>query len=570
MVILINGGAGFIGRCVVNNLFSKKKKIVIIDNLENGREENLFEFNNNPNLKETIIGDVKDEELIEELFSKYKFSICIHLAAQINVQESLDNPKKAFENNLRSTYNILEAARKINTKVVLIGTCMVYDLANSNIAISEQYPVKPSSPYAGSKLAAEELALSYHNGFNLPVVVLRPFNTYGPFQKTNMEGGVISIFVNKKINNEQILIYGDGTQTRDFLYVEDCAEFIVKAAESDNCIGEIVNAGTGKDISINDLAFLIVGDENRIKHVKHHHPQAEIMKLVCDNSKAKQLLNWEPKTDLNEGISIMEKWINQTNLQNQNSLKDEDSINSQKLNEWANEINLDYHLRQYKETYRSTIHFCDFLEQFNIMNKGTVGDIGAGLGSNIRYMSERYPDIEFLGIELDPQLVKLGNGYLKEYGAKNCKLMQGDLYNLNPNLTGMFDGVICTQVLLALPEYKTPLEKIISLKPRWIGLNSIFYDGPINATIIIEYYSKQYKNDLKFYHNVYSIDLVRKLFMKQGFTTFEYTPFNIDIDLKKPNTKEMSTYTVKTVEGKRLQISGPLLMNWYFIFASKN
>jgi len=309
MVILISGGAGFIGRWVVKELLKKDYEVVIIDNLSNGRIENLKEFENNPKLLAIIFEDIKNEKKLHDLFLKYKFSTCIHLAAQINVQESLEDPRKSFESNLIGTYNILESARKYNTKIVLIGTCMVYDLTDSNSAISEDHKVKPKSPYAGFKLAAEELALSYYYSYNLPIVILRPFNTYGPFQKTNMEGGVISIFVKRKIDNEKLIIYGDGTQKRDFLYIGDCAEFIVKTMECENCIGEIINAGTGKDISIKDLAILIVGDVRRIEHVKHHHPQSEIMKLLCDNSKAKKLLNWEPKISLKEGIERLEKWI---------------------------------------------------------------------------------------------------------------------------------------------------------------------------------------------------------------------------------------------------------------------
>lgn len=309
MVILVTGGAGFIGRWVVNRLIQNSKELVVIDNLSNGIEENLKEFRNHSKLKEFIIQDVRNKNFIEDLFSRHKFNICFHLAAQINVQESLDYPERSVENNVIGTYNILEAARKFNTKVILVGTCMVYDLVNANIAISEEHNTKPTSPYAGSKLAAEELAISYYYGYNLPVVILRVFNTYGPFQKANMEGGVVSIFVKRKIKNEKLLIFGDGTQTRDFLYVEDCADFIVKAAECEKCLGEIINAGTGRDISIIGLAKLIVGDEDRIKYIKHHHPQSEIMKLICNNSKAKKLLNWEPKTSLEEGILILEDWI---------------------------------------------------------------------------------------------------------------------------------------------------------------------------------------------------------------------------------------------------------------------
>lgn len=315
MVLLVTGGAGFIGRWVIKKLLLKKRNIVIIDNLSNGRKENLMEFENNPNLKEFVIGDIRNQEICENLYNKYKFSSCIHLAAQINVQESLDYPMRSFENNIIGTYNILEASRKFNTKVVLVGTCIVYDLVNSNAMISESHKIKPSSPYAGSKVAAEEFALSYYYSFNLPIVILRPFNTFGPFQKTNMEGGVVSIFIKKKLQNKKLQIYGDGTQTRDLLYVEDCAEFIVKALECKKCIGEIINAGTGTDISINDLAMLIVKDKNRIKHIKHHHPQSEIMKLVCDTSKAKKLLDWEPKISLEEGIAKLEKWIKENEME---------------------------------------------------------------------------------------------------------------------------------------------------------------------------------------------------------------------------------------------------------------
>lgn len=186
---------------------------------------------------------------------------------------------------------------------------MVYDMALASEAIDEEHSVMPMSPYAASKLAAENMALSYYHGCGLPLTILRPFNTYGPLQKVNMEGGVVSIFIQRNLENKVLKVFGDGTQTRDLLYVEDCADFIVKAAFSDKLNGEILNAGFGEDISINDLALMIAKDPKKIVHVEHHHPQSEIQRLVCDYSKAKALLGWAPKTSIEEGIKKTEEWL---------------------------------------------------------------------------------------------------------------------------------------------------------------------------------------------------------------------------------------------------------------------
>jgi nucleoside-diphosphate-sugar epimerase len=186
---------------------------------------------------------------------------------------------------------------------------MVYDMVDSEDGISEDHPTKPASPYAGSKLAAEDLAEGYYHGYDLPITILRPFNTYGPYQKTGMAGGVVSIFTSRDIRGEPLKIFGDGTQTRDLLYATDCARFIVEGTFSDEAVGEVINAGTGTDVSINELAELIATDGTEITHVEHHHPQSEVQKLLCDPSKAKEVLNWEPEVTLNEGISRLRTWL---------------------------------------------------------------------------------------------------------------------------------------------------------------------------------------------------------------------------------------------------------------------
>ncbi|MGG0720040.1 SDR family NAD(P)-dependent oxidoreductase [Robertmurraya massiliosenegalensis] len=312
MNVLLTGGAGFIGRAVAKRLLSDGHKVWILDDLSNGREDNIEEFKNK--LEEFIIGDIKDEGLLEKIFERIPFDICYHLGASINVQDSIDDPRTTFNNDTLGTFYILEQCRKHNVKVVFMSTCMVYDRCLEETGITEKHPIKPASPYAGSKIAAENMVLSYYHAYGLPTVVIRPFNTYGPFQKTDGEGGVVAIFIKKKLAGEQLSIYGEGTQTRDLLFVDDCADFVVQVGYSDQVNGEIVNAGLGKDISVNDLAKLIVGDSSRIEHVEHIHPQSEIQKLLCNYDKADKLIGWKPKVSLEEGIHRTEEWIKTSHL----------------------------------------------------------------------------------------------------------------------------------------------------------------------------------------------------------------------------------------------------------------
>lgn len=311
MNILVTGGAGFIGRWTVKKLLEDGHRVWILDNLSNGSLDNINEFYGNESLMGFIEGDIKDKDTLEKLFES-RFDICYHLAASINVQDSIDDPVTTFENDVAGTFNILEQCRKHNTKLVFMSTCMIYDRADNEKGIDELHPVKPASPYAGSKIAGENLVLSYWYAYKLPIVVIRPFNTYGPFQKSGGEGGVIAIFIKNSIEGKALKIYGDGKQTRDFLYVEDCADFIVRAGFSDKANGQIINAGTGKDISINDLALLISGNRSQMEHAAHIHPQSEIQKLLCNWEKAYEFLFWRPETCIDEGIAKTEKWIMDT------------------------------------------------------------------------------------------------------------------------------------------------------------------------------------------------------------------------------------------------------------------
>ncbi|MFQ5874629.1 MAG: dTDP-glucose 4,6-dehydratase [Dehalococcoidia bacterium] len=307
MKVLITGGAGFIGRWTVKRFLEEGYEVCALDNLENSTEANITDFKGCRRFS-FLKGDIIHPQTLAEAF-RYGPDLCLHLAARTKVSESLREPQAAVHVNVLGTVNVLEAARKKGTKTIIVGTCLVYQDSWPGAQVDERSPVNPLSPYAASKLSADYLALTYLTAYGLPVVICRPFNTYGPFQKGEMEGGVVAVFLGNTLAREPISVFGDGTQGRDLMYVEDSVEFLFRAATSDSAVGEVINAGTGRSVTINELASLIYKDEGMIKHVSHPCPQSEIRKLVCDYSKAKSLLDWEPKTSLEEGIAKTRAWM---------------------------------------------------------------------------------------------------------------------------------------------------------------------------------------------------------------------------------------------------------------------
>ena len=334
MKCLVTGGAGFIGRWVAQRLLRDGHQVLALDDLSNGRRENVREFEGRPGFLGLVEGDLTRADVLDGIFKREPWDLVLHLGASIHVQKSIDDPAPTFRNDALGTFSVLEACRRHyfarngldldlkhfnfdadvpklklrSPRVAVMSTCMVYDLAGGT-AIRETHPYRPASPYAAAKIGADMLALSYFHAYRMPVTVVRPFNTYGPFQKSNSEGGVVSIFLKRDIAGEPLLVKGSGEQTRDLLYVEDCADFVVAAAQSEKAEGRIVNAGTGRDVSVNSLAQLCCSSLNRVERVAHDHPQAEIMKLCCDASLAKELLGWQPTTSLEEGVARTRAWL---------------------------------------------------------------------------------------------------------------------------------------------------------------------------------------------------------------------------------------------------------------------
>jgi UDP-glucose 4-epimerase len=307
MRVLVTGAAGFIGRWVVAELLERGHSVLAVDNLVAGDEGNLADLVGRPGFIGFEMGDVRDEAGCRRWLAGV--DAVAHLAASISVQDSIDDPATTFDNDVVGTFRLLEAARDQRARFLFMSTCMVYDRATGDTGIDEHHPTKPASPYAASKLSGEALTLSYGHAYGLPVSVVRPFNTYGPFQRSVGEGGVVAIFTRRSLLEEPLRIYGDGTQTRDLLFVTDCARFVCDALESPAADLRILNAGTGRDVSVNDLAAAVEPDASRIVHVEHIHPQSEIAILRCDPRLARQLLGWQPEVTLAEGLAKVRSWM---------------------------------------------------------------------------------------------------------------------------------------------------------------------------------------------------------------------------------------------------------------------
>jgi nucleoside-diphosphate-sugar epimerase len=309
MKVMITGGAGFIGRWVLKKFLEKNvSNVDVLDNLSNSSMENIEEFIEEKNFGRFYKGSILEQELLKDTICKGDYDIVIHLAASINVQESIDNPRLTFNNDVIGTMNVLEAVKECEAKFIYVSTCLVYERL-FGMDIDEDYPTNPRSPYAACKLNGEQLSMSYHYAYDIPVTILRPFNTYGPYQRVSGEGGVVVSFLNSYFDDEPLYIYGDGTQTRDFMFVEDCADFILKASLDDDAVGQIFNAGTGDEIEIKNLAELISGGEVEIIYKEHIHPKSEIGRSCCNYNKAKEVLGWNPQITLEKGIKLTRDWL---------------------------------------------------------------------------------------------------------------------------------------------------------------------------------------------------------------------------------------------------------------------
>ncbi|OGO24782.1 MAG: hypothetical protein A2Z28_01445 [Chloroflexi bacterium RBG_16_51_9] len=295
--ILVTGGAGFIGSHIVDRL-APDNKVFVLDNLFNGSMENLAKSQDRITF---IKGDIRDKELVADAVSKVEY--IFHLAAHVSVIRSLKDPYLDMEVNIKGMLNLLEANRNNPNlkRLVHSSSAAVYGEAKY-LPIDEECPLNPESPYAVSKMAAEKYAFVYQKVYGLPVTALRSFNAYGPRQDTSAYANAIHIFLSRTKKGEPLAIFGDGEQTRDFVFVGDIVNANILAAVRPNAVGEIFNIA-GEAHTVNQLIQVIREVTSKEVPVSYQpFRKGEIIHSKANIEKAKKLLGYAPKTNFKEGI----------------------------------------------------------------------------------------------------------------------------------------------------------------------------------------------------------------------------------------------------------------------------
>lgn len=334
MKILITGGAGFIGTNVALFHLKRKDKVIIIDNLSRrGTEINLNLLKKYPNLVFYKV-DIRDKSKLEKIFkSLEKLDIIYHLAAQVAVTLSVENPSEDFEINATSTLTLLELTRKYHPQTFFIfsSTNKVYGgMENIRIkqkdnkyyavdypnGIDENFNLDFHSPYGCSKGAADQYVRDYARIYDLNTVVFRQSCIYGPYQFGIEDQGWVAYFCIQALLNKPIVIYGDGKQVRDILYIDDLIEAYWLAYKNNKKVkGEIFNIGGGKNNVVGILEFINYLEKKLDKKITYKFAPwrpGDQKYFVSDNTKLRKILNWYPKTDLNSGLEKLLSWLKHT------------------------------------------------------------------------------------------------------------------------------------------------------------------------------------------------------------------------------------------------------------------
>lgn len=293
--ILVTGGAGFIGSHLTDRLIENGHKVLIIDNLSTGFKEHI-----NPQAKFFQM-DIRSAA-IGKVIEKEQPTAVYHLAAQVDVRKSLEDPSLDVEINISGSINLLKSCLKHKVqKVIFASTGGAIYGEQEYFPADERHPVFPISPYGVAKLTMEKYLHCFYENFGLNYVCLRLANVYGPRQNPKGDQGVVAIFCGKLLSGEQVTIYGDGMQTRDYVYVDDVVDAFVSALDYPK--SEVFNIGTAIETNVNQLYEMLAGKVNSNSNMIYGPERlGEQKRSVIDFAKAKKELNWEPKVNLEEGL----------------------------------------------------------------------------------------------------------------------------------------------------------------------------------------------------------------------------------------------------------------------------
>ena len=309
MNIIVTGADGFIGSHLTEMLVAQGYQVKALSQYNSFNNWGWLEDIECKDKIEVLTGDIRDPYFCK-LITK-DVDIVFHLAALIAIPYSYVAPDSYVDTNIKGTLNICQAAKENgNIRVIHTSTSEVYGTAQY-VPIDENHPFQAQSPYSATKIAADAMAMSYYNAFDLPVTIARPFNTYGPRQSAR---AIIPTIITQIANGAKEIKLGDVTPTRDFSYVEDICRGFVALAECNEAIGQTVNIGSNFEISIEDILNIVkelmnsdvefILDENRIRPAK-----SEVFRLLCDNSKINKLTGFKPQVDIREGLQRTIDWF---------------------------------------------------------------------------------------------------------------------------------------------------------------------------------------------------------------------------------------------------------------------
>ncbi len=314
MKVLVTGADGFIGSHLTESLLEKGYNVRALSQYNSFNYWGWLEDIQQTSNLEIVCGDVRDPNYCREISKD--IDIIFHLAALIAIPYSYIAPESYIETNVKGTLNICQAAKDNGVKRILVTfTSEVYGTAKY-VPIDEKHPLQPQSPYSASKIGADAIAISFYNVYQLPLTIVRPFNTYGPRQSAR---AVIPTIITQIASGMKEIKLGDTSPTRDFNYVKDICQGFILLSQCDKAIGDTVNIGSNYEVSVKETFELIrdimnsdaklVTDELRIRPEK-----SEVFRLWCDNSKIKALTGFEPKYSIREGLEKTVEWF--TNPQN--------------------------------------------------------------------------------------------------------------------------------------------------------------------------------------------------------------------------------------------------------------